>query len=53
MGYIIEIRKTNSNIPIIMFTDFGTPDNKISGFADLEMNLNTQKVTRANKFSGG
>ena len=27
-----EIRKTNSNIPIIMLTAFGTPDNKIAGF---------------------
>jgi two-component system, OmpR family, copper resistance phosphate regulon response regulator CusR len=27
-----EIRKTNSRIPIIMLTAFGTPDNKISGF---------------------
>jgi two-component system copper resistance phosphate regulon response regulator CusR len=27
-----EIRKTNSNIPIIMLTAFGTPDNKITGF---------------------
>ena len=27
-----EIRKTNSNIPIIMLTAFGTPDNKIVGF---------------------
>jgi DNA-binding response OmpR family regulator len=27
-----EIRKTNSNIPIIMLTAFGTPENKISGF---------------------
>ena len=27
-----EIRKTNSNIPIIMLTAFGTPDNKIEGF---------------------
>jgi DNA-binding response OmpR family regulator len=27
-----EIRKTNSNIPIIMLTAFGTTDNKITGF---------------------
>jgi len=27
-----EIRKTNNNIPIIMLTAFGTPDNKIAGF---------------------
>jgi two-component system copper resistance phosphate regulon response regulator CusR len=27
-----EIRKTNSNIPIIMLTALGTPDNKIAGF---------------------
>jgi DNA-binding response OmpR family regulator len=27
-----EIRKSNSNIPIIMLTAFGTPDNKITGF---------------------
>ena len=27
-----EIRKTNSNIPIIMLTAFGTPENKITGF---------------------
>ena len=27
-----EIRKTNSNIPIIMLTAFGTSDNKIAGF---------------------
>jgi two-component system, OmpR family, copper resistance phosphate regulon response regulator CusR len=27
-----EIRKTNSNIPIIMLTAFGSPDNKITGF---------------------
>lgn len=27
-----EIRKTNSNIPIIMLTAFGAPDNKIIGF---------------------
>ena len=84
-----EIRKTNNNIPIIMLTAFGTPDNKIAGFdvgaddyilkpfdfrellarvnvfirrsdsvgmitekigiADLEMDLNTKTVTRANK----
>jgi DNA-binding response OmpR family regulator len=84
-----EIRKTNSNIPIIMLTAFGTSDNKIAGFdvgaddyivkpfdfrellarinvflrrsdlnlmitekigiADLEMDLNTKTVTRANK----
>jgi DNA-binding response OmpR family regulator len=84
-----EIRKTNSNIPIIMLTAFGTPDNKIAGFdvgaddyvvkpvdfrellarvnvflrrsepvtmihekiglADLEMDLKTKTVTRANK----
>jgi DNA-binding response OmpR family regulator len=84
-----EIRKTNSKIPIIMLTAFGTPDNKIAGFdagaddyivkpfdfrellarvnvfirrsdsnimipeklgvADLEMDLNTKTVTRANK----
>jgi two-component system copper resistance phosphate regulon response regulator CusR len=84
-----EIRKTNSNIPIIMLTAFGTPDNKITGFdvgaddyivkpfdfrellarvnvfirrsdsnvmtpekigiADLEIDLNTKKVIRANK----
>jgi two-component system copper resistance phosphate regulon response regulator CusR len=84
-----EIRKTNSNIPIIMLTAFGTPGNKIAGFdvgaddyivkpfdfrellarvnvflrrsdsnvmitekigiADLEMDLNTKTVTRANK----
>jgi two-component system copper resistance phosphate regulon response regulator CusR len=81
-----EIRKTNSNIPIIMLTALGTPDNKMSGFdagaddyvlkpfdfrellarvnvflrrsdtinkteklaiADLEMDLNTKAVTRA------
>ncbi len=28
-----EIRKTNSNIPIIMLTALGTPDNKVHGFA--------------------
>lgn len=84
-----EIRKTNNQIPIIMLTAFGTPDNKIAGFnvgaddyiikpvdfrellarvnvfirrsdfktgapekiliADLEMDLSTKKVTRANK----
>jgi DNA-binding response OmpR family regulator len=84
-----EIRKTNSNIPIIMLTAFGTPENKISGFefgaddyvvkpfdfrellarinvflrrtdmsisdtekitlADLEMDLKTKNVTRANR----
>jgi two-component system, OmpR family, copper resistance phosphate regulon response regulator CusR len=84
-----EIRKTNSKIPIIMLTAFGTPDNKIAGFdvgaddyiikpfdfrellarvnvfirrsdsnfmtpekigiADLEMDLNTKTVIRANK----
>ena len=84
-----EIRKTNNNIPIIMLTAFGTPDNKIAGFdvgaddymvkpfdfrellarvnvfirrsdsnavmpekigiADLEMDLKTKTVTRANK----
>lgn len=27
-----EIRKTNDQIPIIMLTAFGTPDNKIAGF---------------------
>ncbi len=27
-----EIRKTNSKIPIIMLTAFGTPDNKLIGF---------------------
>jgi len=82
-----EIRKTNSKIPIIMLTAFGSPDNKIVGFdsgaddyivkpfdfrellarvnvflrrsetkvaaekleiADLEMDLNTKTVTRAN-----
>jgi len=82
-----EIRKTNSNIPIIMLTALGTPDNKVAGFdagaddyvikpfdfrellarvnvflkrsesnvlteklriADLEMDLNTKTVTRAN-----
>jgi len=84
-----EIRKTNNQIPIIMLTAFGTPDNEITGFelgaddyivkpfdfrellarvnvflrrsdsnlqtkqkigiADLEMDLNTKTVTRANK----
>lgn len=84
-----EIRKTNSNTPIIMLTAFGTPDNKITGFeagaddyvvkpfdfrellarvnvflrrsdseiitsekikvADLEMDLKTKKVSRANR----
>jgi len=83
-----EIRKTNSRIPIIMLTAFGTPDNKIAGFdvgaddyilkpfdfrellarvnvflrrsgtinltetiriADLEMDLNTKSVIRAQK----
>jgi DNA-binding response OmpR family regulator len=84
-----EIRKTNSNIPIIMLTAFSTSDNKIAGFdvgaddyvvkpfdfrellarvqvfirrsdsnimipeklglADLEMDLSTKTVTRANK----
>ena len=27
-----EIRKTNSNIPIIMLTALGTPDNRVAGF---------------------
>lgn len=27
-----EIRKTDKNIPIIMLTAFGTPDNKLAGF---------------------
>lgn len=27
-----EIRKTNTHVPIIMLTAFGTPDNKIAGF---------------------
>lgn len=27
-----EIRKMNSNIPIIMLTAYGTPDNKLNGF---------------------
>jgi len=83
-----EIRKTNSRIPIIMLTAFGTPDNKLAGFnvgaddyllkpfdfrellarvnvflkrsgsinlnekiriADLEMDLNTKSVIRAQK----
>ena len=83
-----EIRKTNSNIPIIMLTALGTPDNRVAGFdagaddyvlkpfdfrellarinvflrrsdlkylpeklriADLEMDLSTKTVTRANK----
>lgn len=83
-----EIRKTNSNIPIIMLTAFSTPDNKLIGFdagaddyvvkpfdfrellarinvfikrsayairddklriADLELDLNTKTVTRAQK----
>jgi two-component system, OmpR family, copper resistance phosphate regulon response regulator CusR len=83
-----EIRKTNSNIPIIMLTALGTPDNRVVGFdagaddyvlkpfdfrellarinvflrrsnskdmtdklriADLEMDLNTKTVTRANQ----
>jgi two-component system copper resistance phosphate regulon response regulator CusR len=84
-----EIRKTNSIIPIIMLTAFGTTDNKISGFdvgaddyvvkpfdfrellarvnvflrradssvmkyeklgiSDLEMDLSTKTVTRAQK----
>lgn len=83
-----EIRKTNSKIPIIMLTAFGTLDNKVIGFdagaddyvtkpfdfrellarvnvflrrsdtvnmnekiriADLEMDLSTKTVTRANK----
>jgi DNA-binding response OmpR family regulator len=83
-----EIRKTNSNIPIIMLTAFSTPDNKLTGFdagaddyvtkpfdfrellarvnvfikrsnlsftedklliADLEMDINTKTVTRANR----
>lgn len=82
-----EIRKTNSNIPIIMLTALGSSDNKVTGFdagaddyvlkpfdfrellarvnvflrrpdttikseklkiADLEMDLNTKTVTRAN-----
>jgi DNA-binding response OmpR family regulator len=83
-----EIRKTNSKVPIIMLTAFGTPDNKVAGFevgaddyiikpfdfrellarinvflrrsdaidqserikiADLEMDLITKTVTRANR----
>jgi DNA-binding response OmpR family regulator len=83
-----EIRKTNSNIPIIILTALGTPDNRVAGFyvgaddyvikpfdfrellarinvflkrsdatnmaeklriADLEMDLSTKTVTRANK----
>ena len=84
-----EIRKTDSKIPIIMLTAFGTPDNKITGFevgaddyivkpfdfrellarvnvflrrsdsytmtpkkigiANLEMDLSTKTVTRADK----
>jgi len=84
-----EIRRTNSSIPIIMLTAFGTTDNKIAGFevgaddyvikpfdfrellarvnvflrradsnvmkyeklriSDLEMDLTTKTVTRANK----
>ena len=83
-----EIRRTDSNIPVIMLTAFSTADNKLSGFeagaddyvvkpfdfrellarinvflkrtnripddeklsiADLEMNLNTKTVTRAQK----
>jgi two-component system, OmpR family, copper resistance phosphate regulon response regulator CusR len=83
-----EIRKTNSNIPIIMLTALSTSDNKVAGFnvgaddyvikpydfrellarinvflrrtdlmnrkeklkiADLEMDMNTKTVTRANK----
>lgn len=82
-----DIRRTNSKIPIIMLTAFGTPDSKIVGFdagaddyivkpfdfrellarvnvflrrteikgtteklgiADLEMDLSTKSVTRAN-----
>ena len=82
-----EIRKTNNNIPIIMLTALGTPDNRVAGFdagaddyvlkpfdfrellarinvflrrsisknmtdklriADLEMDLSTKTVTRAN-----
>jgi len=27
-----EIRKTNSNIPVLMLTALGTPDNKVNGF---------------------
>lgn len=84
-----EIRKTNNQIPIIMLTAFGTPDNKVAGFeagaddyivkpfdfrellarvnvflrrsetsvqtarkigiADLEMDMDTKSVTRANR----
>jgi DNA-binding response OmpR family regulator len=84
-----EIRKTNSNLPIIMLTALGTPDNRVAGFdvgaddyvvkpfdfrellarinvflrrtdskvmmyeklsiSDLEMDLRTKTVTRANK----
>jgi DNA-binding response OmpR family regulator len=84
-----EIRKTNSNIPIIMLTALGTPDNRVAGFevgaddyvvkpfdfrellarvnvflrrtdsklqkheklriSDLEMDLRTKTVTRAQK----
>jgi DNA-binding response OmpR family regulator len=84
-----EIRKENNNIPIIMLTAFGTPENKLTGFdagaddyvlkpfdfrellarvnvfikrsgqasltseklyvADLEMDMNTKTVTRANR----
>jgi two-component system, OmpR family, copper resistance phosphate regulon response regulator CusR len=83
-----EIRKTNINIPIIMLTALGTPDNRVIGFdagaddyvlkpfdfrellarinvflrrsnskdltdklriADLEMDLSTKTVTRANQ----
>jgi two-component system, OmpR family, copper resistance phosphate regulon response regulator CusR len=84
-----EIRKSHNNIPIIMLTAFGTPDNKLAGFdagaddyvvkpfdfrellarinvfirrsdlnmipqeiisiADLEMDLRTKTVTRANR----
>jgi two-component system, OmpR family, copper resistance phosphate regulon response regulator CusR len=83
-----EIRKSNSNIPIIMLTALGTADNRVAGFdsgaddyvmkpfdfrellarinvflrrsdvmkmseklriADLEMDLNTKTVTRANQ----
>lgn len=53
-----EIRKTNSNIPIIMLTAFGTPERRSDsnlkspekiGIADLEMDLNTKTVIRSNK----
>ena len=83
-----EIRRTNSNIPIIMLTALSTSDNKVAGFsvgaddyvikpydfrellarinvflrradlisrkeklkiADLEMDMNTKTVTRANR----